>query len=145
MYGQPVLDVPIWVPESDSAEVAATLQIAGTFAQREMIGEDLEVIPTPGHTAGTTTYLWSSGVHRFLFTGDFIWIEKGEWKAVVLDQSLRTDYLNSLELVRELNFDVLVPWGTTEGDPSVGLLSGELDKRRRIDAIIDRVRRGENS
>ena len=138
MYGQPDLEVPLWVHADDSADFAAT----GTFRDRQFIDDDLEVIPTPGHTAGTTSYLWDNGTHRFLFTGDFIWIENGEWKAVVLEPGLRGAYLHSLALVRELDFDVLVPWGVTEGDLPVGLVQSEADKNARIDAIIDRVRAG---
>jgi hypothetical protein len=142
MYGQPELDVPIWVPKRDQAEIARSLDVTGVFDQREMIDDDLEVIPTPGHTPGTTSYLWNNGTHRFLFTGDFIWIEEGEWKAVVLNPGLRHEYVRSLETVRDLDFDVLVPWGTTEDGPSYGLVNNQSEVRDRIDPIIDRVRAG---
>jgi len=142
MYGQPELEVPIWVHREDRAEVSRSIDVAGTFDGNELIDDDLEVIPTPGHTPGTTSFLWDNGAHRFLFTGDFIWIENGEWKAVVLSEGLRSSYLDSLALVRELDFDVLVPWGTSEGDPSIGLVAGPSEKRDRIDAIIDRVSAG---
>ncbi|MFK0166942.1 hypothetical protein [Rhizobium sp. NPDC090279] len=49
MYGRPDLDVPIFVHESDREKTK--LPIAGTFSKREKIADDLEVIPTPGHTA----------------------------------------------------------------------------------------------
>jgi len=142
MYGQPDLDVPIWIHRDDRSEVAKSLDVTGAFAGRTMIDDDLEVIPTPGHTAGTTTFLWDRGAHRFLFTGDFIWIENGEWKAVVLSSELRGAYLESLALVRDLDFDVLVPWGTTEGDPPYGLVTGRSEIRDRVDAIVDRVKAG---
>jgi len=142
MYGQPDLDVPIWIHEDDRSEVSSALDVAGTFRTRGMIDDDLEVIPTPGHTPGTTSFLWDNGTHRFLFTGDFIWIEGGEWKAVVLSPGLRPAYLESLAIVRDLDFDVLVPWGTTEPDPSFGLVANPADKRDRIDAIIGRVEAG---
>ncbi|WP_341392512.1 MBL fold metallo-hydrolase [Arthrobacter sp. G119Y2] len=142
MYGRPSLDVPVWIHRRDHSEDAASLDPAGVFDRREMIGDDLEMIPTPGHTAGTASYLWDNGTHRFLFTGDFIWIEDGEWKAVVLDAGLRSDYLDSLALVRGLDFDVLVPWGTTEGSPPCAQVAGPAEMHERIDAIIDRVKAG---
>lgn len=142
MYGTPELDVPVFVHERDHAEVARSLPVAGTFDHRQMIDHDLEVIPTPGHTAGTTSYLWDNGQRRFLFTGDFIWIEHAAWKAVVLDETLRGEYLESLALVRELDFDVLVPWGTTDDGPSFGLVTTTTQIHDRIDAIIDRVGAG---
>ncbi|PJJ71777.1 metallo-beta-lactamase superfamily protein [Diaminobutyricimonas aerilata] len=142
MYGPPALDVAVWVHAEDRSAVGRSLEVAGVFDRRTRIDDDLEVIPTPGHTAGTTSYLWDDGTHRFLFTGDFIWIEDGEWKAVVLDPRLRRDYLDSLALVRDLEFDVLVPWGVTEGDAPIALVPDRSEVRARIDAIIDRVRAG---
>jgi glyoxylase-like metal-dependent hydrolase (beta-lactamase superfamily II) len=142
MYGRPDLDVDVWMHKDDRDEVGTSLDIAGTFDQREHIGTDLEAIPTPGHTPGTCSYLWDNGTHRFLFTGDFIWIENGEWKAVVLDPSLRQAYLDSLALVRDLDFDVLVPWGVTEGNSPAWPVRDPADKRARIDQIIDRVANG---
>ena len=141
MYGPPALDVPVFVHERDRAETAGSLDVAGVFTERGTIDDDLEVIPTPGHTAGTTSYLWTADGHRFLFTGDFVWIERGEWKAVVLDGGRRAAYLESLALVRDLDFDVLVPWGVTEGDPSFAVVGAD-ERRDRIDAIIARVRAG---
>jgi hypothetical protein len=126
IYGPPAIDVPVWVHSDDRAEIAGSLDVSGTFDERTMIDADLEVIPTPGHTVGTTSFLWNNG----------------QWKAVVLSPQLRDDYLASLALVRDLDFDVLVPWGTTEGDPSFGLVADDREKRDRIDAIIERVRAG---
>lgn len=141
MYGAPDLDAPVFVHERDRAETARSMTIAGVFNRRQMIADDLEVIPTPGHTPGTTSYLWDNGSHRFLFTGDFVWIQDGEWKAVVLASSNRAHYLNSLALVRELDFDVLVPWGTTREDPATAVTS-RTEIRDRLDAIIARVEAG---
>ena len=141
MYGEPDLDVPVFVHERDRGETVRSMRVAGVFTSRQMIDDDLEVIPTAGHTPGTTSYLWDDGSHRFLFTGDFIWIEDGEWKAVVLASSLRAEYLESLALVRDLEFDVLVPWGTTEGSPSFAL-AGKEEIRTRVDRIIARVEAG---
>ena len=141
MYGDPPVDAPVHVHERDLAEAARSMRITATFDHRQVLDDDLEIIPTPGHTPGTTSYLWDSGVHRFLFTGDFLWIEKGEWKAVLLDPGSRQDYLDSLALVRDLDFDVLVPWGTTEGGLCFATTTN-AETRERIDTISARLRRG---
>lgn len=44
---------------------------------------------------------------------------------------------------RELDFDVLVPWAATAGQP-YHVLTDKADARHRIDAILERVRRGED-
>jgi glyoxylase-like metal-dependent hydrolase (beta-lactamase superfamily II) len=141
MYGVPAVRAPVFVHARDQAATARALPVTGVIEGRRMLGHDLEAIPTPGHTPGTTSFLWDSGRHRYLFTGDFIWIEGGEWKAVVLDPALREEYLASLALVRELDFDVLVPWGVTEDSPPVQPTTA-AETRKRIDAIIARVADG---
>ncbi|MCU1528787.1 MAG: beta-lactamase domain protein [Frondihabitans sp.] len=143
MYGPPELDVPVSVHERDRADTARSLAVAETFDGRTLIDDDLEVIPTPGHTPGTASYLWDNGTHRFLFTGDFLWIENGAWKAVVLDDTLRSTYLDSLRLVCELDVDVLVPWGTTDEGLSFAR-TDPTDTRARIDEIVDRLQAGGN-
>ena len=115
----------------------------GTFSRRHVLDDDLEVIPTPGHTRGATAYLWNTGSHRLLFTGDTVYLAGGEWVAAVLGSSDRAAYIESLELIRELDFDVLVPWASTEGSAPYAM-TDKTDARRRIDAVIERLRRGED-
>lgn len=63
---------------------------------------------------------------------------------MVLDAGLRDEYPGSLAIVRELDFDVLVPWGASEDGPSFGLVSDKSEIQQRGDAIIDRVLPGGN-
>jgi glyoxylase-like metal-dependent hydrolase (beta-lactamase superfamily II) len=142
MFGSQGLDVDVFVGERDRNHTRS-LPIAGTFSERQTLDDDLEVIPTPGHTPGTTTFLWDSGRHRFLFTGDTLWIEHGKWRATVLGESDRAAYLDSLALLRELEFDVLVPWAATAGEPYIDVVS-HTQAQQRLDVIIKRVRAGES-
>ena len=141
-FSQPT-PAPLFVHEAERDSVEKVARVRGTFSRRHTLDEDFEVIPTPGHTPGATAYLWDSGRHRILFTGDTIYLDDGEWVAAMLDSSDRSAYIQSLELIRELDFDVLVPWAATGGRPYYAL-TGEVDARRRIDAILDRLRRGED-
>jgi glyoxylase-like metal-dependent hydrolase (beta-lactamase superfamily II) len=137
------VDAPLFVHEADGAAVAEQLHVRGTFSRRHTLDGDLEVIPTPGHTPGATAYLWDSGEHRILFTGDTVYLDDGEWVAAVLGSSDRERYVDSLELIGGLDFDVLVPWAATAGQPYHAVTSN-ADARRRIGAIVERVRRGED-
>jgi Metallo-beta-lactamase superfamily len=132
---------PLFVHQNESESVAEQADVGGTFSRRHMLDDDFEVIPTPGHTSGATAYLWDSGAHRFLFTGDTLYLSDGEWVAAVLGSSDRVPYLESLELIRELDFDVLVPWAASGGQPYHAVTS-QAENRRRIDAVIERVWRG---
>jgi glyoxylase-like metal-dependent hydrolase (beta-lactamase superfamily II) len=143
MFASDWVTAPLFVHENERASVAKRAHVRGTFSRRHMLDDDFEVIPIPGHTSGATAYLWDSGQHRFLFTGDTIYLNDGEWVAAVLESSDRDPYIESLELIRELDFDVLVPWAATGGEPYYAVTS-KAEAQRRIDAIIERVRRGED-
>jgi hypothetical protein len=134
---------PLFCHRNERPSVADARKVRGTFSKRHLLDGDFEAIPIPGHTSGATAYLWDSGRHRFLFTGDTIYLDHGEWVAAVLESSDRAAYVDSLELIRELDFDVLVPWAATGGEPYHAVTS-KAEARRRIDAILERVRRGEN-
>ncbi len=135
------LGAPLFCHEDDSRSVAGTLRVAGTFSERHAVDGDFEVIPTPGHTEGATAFLWDNGEHRFLFAGDTVYLRGGEWVAAVLPSSDRESYAESLELIRELDFDVLVPWLASSGAGYFDF-TDKADTERRIDAILDRMRRG---
>jgi glyoxylase-like metal-dependent hydrolase (beta-lactamase superfamily II) len=137
------LDAPLFVHERERATVEERMHVRGSFSRRHMLDDDFEVIPTPGHTAGATAFLWDSGGHRALFTGDSIYLAGGEWVAAVLESSDRDAYLASLELIRKLDFDVLVPWAASAGEPYHAVTS-RAEAARRLDAIIERLRRGED-
>lgn len=142
MFASDGVEAPLFVHERERRSVERTYRVRATFSRRHTLDDDFEVIPTPGHTPGATAYLWDSGRHRFLFTGDTIYLDEGEWVAAVLDSSDRDAYIESLELIRGFDFDVLVPWAATAGEPYHAVTS-RAGARRRIDAILERVRRGE--
>jgi Metallo-beta-lactamase superfamily len=142
-FGKHLPGVPLFVHHADRDAVARRRPVRAGFSQRHMFGTDLEVIPTPGHTPGATAYLWDNGEQRLLFSGDTIYLRDGEWVAAVLDSSDRASYLQSLELIRELDYDVLVPWAASAGDAFYSV-TGAAEARRRVDAIIARIRRGED-
>ncbi len=137
------LNARLVVHAADRAHTAERRTVHATFDGPGSLGGGFELIPTPGHTPGATAFLWDSGEHRYLFTGDTIYLTEGEWVAAVLSSSDREAYLESLALLRDVEFDVLVPWGSSAGQPWFAE-TDRADTRRRIEAIIDRVRRGED-
>jgi glyoxylase-like metal-dependent hydrolase (beta-lactamase superfamily II) len=143
MFASDWVDAPLFVHERERRSVSRSYDVRATFSKRHLLDDDFEVIPVPGHTSGATAYLWDSGEHRLLFTGDTIYLNEGEWVAAVLESSDRALYVESLELIRELDFDLLVPWAATGGEPFYAH-TDPTDARRRVDAILERVRRGED-
>jgi hypothetical protein len=136
---------PLHCHEAEARSVSRTCNVDATFSERHYVGDDFEVIPTTGHTSGATAFLWNTGQHRVLFTGDTIFFPKGEWVAALLDGvSDRERYIESLESIRTLEFDVIVPSVAAAGQPYYAF-TDRAEAGRRIGAILDRLRRGENS
>lgn len=130
---------PLVVHEGDAAAVAQVVRPGETFSERHLVDDDFEVIPTPGHTAGATSYLWDTGQYRVLFTGDTIFLRGGEWVAALLDGiSDRTAYLASLQLLRELEFDLLVPGVAPVGQPYHAFVE-RVEAEGRIGEICERI------
>jgi glyoxylase-like metal-dependent hydrolase (beta-lactamase superfamily II) len=129
---------PLFVHADDAEAVSAVSHVRATFSRRHMLDDDFEVIPTPGHTPGATAYLWDTGDHRVLFTGDTLYLSRGRWQTAVLDSSDPVRYRESLELIRGLDFDVLVPSIATAGEPPYALVErGEIEQR--LDELIERL------
>lgn len=139
MFASDRIDAPLFVHRADRDSVAERHPVRAGFSRRHMLADDFEVIPTPGHTPGATAYLWDTGAHRMLFTGDSVYLQDGEWVAAVLGSSDRAAYIESLELIRELDFDVLVPWAATHGQPYHSV-TDRAGTRRRIDLILEGLR-----
>lgn len=75
------------------------------FDRRELHLGNIEVIPTPGHTPGSTCFLvHSPHRRRYLFTGDTLYLgEGGTWKAgFIPGYSDRSALADSLALLRGL-------------------------------------------
>ncbi len=132
---------PLHCHEKDAPEVEKVVPVAGTFSERHRPDDDFEVIPIPGHTPGATAYLWTNGEDRCLFTGDSLYLRNGEWRGAILESSDRDASVQSLELLRELDFNLLVPWAASLGGP-FWMRTDRADARRRIDAVLDRIRGG---
>ena len=142
-FGGDGIDAPLLVHADDRAAAEDSLPVDETFSDRVVLDGDFEIIPTPGHTPGATAFLWHADGQRLLFTGDSVYLRDGAWVAAVLEGSSdRASYIESLELLRGLEFDVLVPWAA-KGDAYYAR-TDPADARQRIAAILDRLRRGED-
>ncbi|KNY05231.1 hypothetical protein [Microbacterium sp. GCS4] len=140
MHGSPALDVPVAVHERDRRQTERGMRVDESLTGgRQRLGDDLEVIPSFAHTPGAAFYLWDSGHHRYLFPGDSIWVEDGVWQAVILGESDRRAFVETLELMRDLDFDVLVPWPAQTGAPVLERVSAE-QKERQIASLLGRIR-----
>ncbi|MFC0627528.1 MBL fold metallo-hydrolase [Kribbella deserti] len=107
---------------ADRYSLLEPVPIDGTMPEyrTRRVGQlDITTLPTPGHTAGSVSYLVSLGGRRLAFTGDLIhspgkvWSASAlQWSYVGLEGAALT--MASLELLRREGPDVLLP---SHGDP----------------------------
>jgi hypothetical protein len=127
-------DIEAKALESAGVEVGEVLPHArGSFA------DDLEIIPTPGHTRGAFSYIWTNGKKRFLFVGDTLVPENGAWKIYVTRPN-RPQMARTINLLSTVKFDVIlsnsfaavpVPWLEVTPKTRSKILSDVLDELSR--------------
>ena len=79
--------------------------------RKEVHHGDIEVIHTPGHTDNNVCYGYHSPHGKtYLFTGDTIYLDNGEWNTVVVssDGGNRQELADSLALLRGFDVDVII-------------------------------------
>ena len=134
----------VHVHAADADEVRKRFAVAATFEEPFEADDDFEAWPIPGHTPGSTAYLWKAGEDRVLFTADSIYPrEDGVWRAAVLASSDRAAMAESLERLAGVEFTVLAPWVTPTGTRPVVRVAPE-EGRERLLAAAARVRAGES-
>ena len=103
------LGVPLSATRAEAvAARQRDLQIADILRDgRYHLADDLEVIPTPGHTKGAVSYLWSNGGRRFLFIGDTLVPIDGRWEFWVTRPN-RPLMRQTIEMLRGVAFDVIL-------------------------------------
>jgi glyoxylase-like metal-dependent hydrolase (beta-lactamase superfamily II) len=128
--------VPISASQVEATALKGVKVDAIVPFHRTQILPALEAIPTPGHTPGALSYLWTHEGRRFLFVGDTIVPVNGEWQYWVSKprQSIMRD---SMKLLATLDADVILsnsfaatPTAWIEVSPSTrAQLFAELDRR----------------
>lgn len=79
-----------------------------TFSRRETQLGNLEVIPTPGHTPGSTCFFYRSPHgRRYLFTGDTLFPVGESWDTYLSVGGSKEKLRRSLAWLRELEPDVV--------------------------------------
>lgn len=126
----------------DAKRISNVAADAVWLDRRQVDENAVEVIPTPGHTPGSTCYLVNGARgERYLFTGDTLYTERdGTWAAGNLSFSDPDALANSLELIASLRPNVVAssaaPGGVGahdlhDGDDWAATVRGALSALRR--------------
>lgn len=88
------------------------------FETRDVHLGDIEVIPTPGHTPGSTCFRFRSPHgNTYLFVGDTVFPSRGRWQAVGFEDGNKSDLKDSLALLRSVAPDVVLCGASVADNP----------------------------
>lgn len=113
-------------PGVERTEISAHAPVDVLLEDRHVDAGGIEVIPTPGHTPGSTCYLLTGADGlRYLFTGDTVFEgDDGTWTAGYIPPISDADSLaQSLQLLRTLTPDVVIS-SAFPSDNAVHVLDG---------------------
>jgi glyoxylase-like metal-dependent hydrolase (beta-lactamase superfamily II) len=96
--------------------------------ERQQFAPDIEIIPTPGHTKGAFTYLWTHKKRRFLFVGDTIVPVDGAWSYWVTAKNLPI-MRETIDSLSQIDFDVILS-NSFAASPSAWLEMNRTLKQR---------------
>ncbi len=113
-------DSALHAPVAELLEIGQHAHVDVPLGSRHVDVNGIEVIPTPGHSPGSTCYLVNGAEGKYLFTGDTLILgESGEWWAGYIPGIGDADALaTSLRLLRTLTPDVVIS-SAFQGDSAV--------------------------
>lgn len=130
------LKIPLTASEIEAKVLAKKgLKIANALPLTEhTLANNLVALPTPGHTPGAFSYLYTTRTRRYLFIGDTLVPTQGEWKYWVSKPS-RQLMSQTLERLLKVEFDVLLCNSFAATDGSVVEVT-KRSKNARLRALI---------
>lgn len=127
-------NAPLYCSEGEAPDITRTVKQVVVFPfKRHLLDTDLEIIPTPGHRPGGVCYLVTLNGRKYLFVGDFVWHNGEDWIPTASKAGHKA-YIDSLHLLNELEFDVLL----SNSKLSNPIFSVEFDQHSRK-TFIDRL------
>jgi hydroxyacylglutathione hydrolase len=113
-------DSALHAPVAELLEIGQHAHVDVPVGGRHVDVNGIEVIPTPGHTPGSTCYLVHGAEGRYLFTGDTMGVgDSGAWRVGYFPGFSDADALaRSLRLLRTLSPGVVIS-SAFQGDSAV--------------------------
>jgi hydroxyacylglutathione hydrolase len=113
-------DSSLHAPAAELLEIGQHAHVDVPLGSRHIDVNGIEVIPTPGHSPGSTCYVADGAEGRYLFTGDTLVLgDSSEWWAGYIPGIGDADELAaSLGLLRTLSPDVVIS-SAFQGDSAV--------------------------
>ena len=113
-------DSSLHAPAAELLDIGQHAHVDVALGSRHIDVNGIDVIPTPGHTPGSTCYLVNGAEGSYVFTGDTMGVvESGAWWAGYFPGFSDAEALTtSLQLLRTLSPDVVIS-SAFQGDSAV--------------------------
>jgi len=127
--------------EKERAAISKSCEVDLTFSEDMRHFAGIDIISTPGHTDGSTSFLYESpSGQKFLFTGDTFLQSNGQWHTIVSsgEGGHSEPLIESLQTYRKLDPDVVL-WSASRGPKSFIEIT-EVQWQADIDNAIAKLR-----
>jgi glyoxylase-like metal-dependent hydrolase (beta-lactamase superfamily II) len=113
------------IHKQDQEALSEVLKADLVFTDRQALLDDVEIIPTPGHTPGSVCFLVQSlSGKRYLFTGDTLYLSDWGWQPGMLSFSDKTALAESLNLLQTLQPDLVIS-SAYSGQTAIEVVTGQ--------------------
>jgi glyoxylase-like metal-dependent hydrolase (beta-lactamase superfamily II) len=113
------------IHKQDQESLSEVLKADLVFTDRQALLDDVEIIPTPGHTPGSVSFLVQSlSGKRYLFTGDTLYLSDWGWQPGMLSFSDKTALAESLNLLQTLQPDLVIS-SAYSGQTAIEVVTGQ--------------------
>jgi len=132
----------IYCPALEKEEISKKCRVDETFSGDQKIDDTFEIIFTPGHSPGSSCFLWNApDKKRILFTGDSLSPgEKGVWGVYLMDANNFPITIKSMQKIRSLDVTVIVPGGCANETPYEEITNERW--KQIIDDLLERLKVG---
>jgi len=136
-------DAQVYCPKLEEEEISRKCHVDKTFSGDQKMDDTFEIIFTPGHSPGSSCFLWKAPDGKgILFTGDnLIPREKRVWGVYIMDKNNIPATIKSMQNLRSLKVDVIVPGGYSDTMPYEEVTIKRW--KQIIDDVIERLKAGE--
>jgi len=132
----------VYCPQVEEEEITKKCPVDKTFSGDQIVDKTLEIIFTPGHSPGSSCFLWKApDGKRILFTGDNVVLREDGWGVYIMDASNLPTTIKSMQKLRNLEVDVVCPGGYSGEHAYEEVTHGRW--KQIIDSIIKRLEAGE--
>ncbi len=134
-------NAPLTAHAYEKENILKHCKLDETFEDSCEFASDFSSIYTPGHTKGSTCFVWKLKSEMILFSSDFLFLRNGQW-AVSNDPGTEMQKIDSLERLKTISPSLVVP-GLWIGEESYKRVN-QKSWQESLDTCIEKIKQSIN-